>query len=140
MFIPPLNLDTLALFDEFHIGGRQATKAFVKNLRINASSRVLDLGCGLGGPARYIAGATGARVAGVDLSAEFIETGRELTGMPPRPGCQWARGIFRCRWCGNQGGAVASRTGGGFADLSRSLRLHPAAPHPTLVGTRGDNR
>lgn len=78
---PPLNLDTLALFDEFHIGGRQATKAFVKNLRINASSRVLDLGCGLGGPARYIAGATGARVAGVDLSAEFIETGRELTGM-----------------------------------------------------------
>ncbi len=42
---------------------------------------MLDLGCGLGGPARYIAKATGARVTGIDLTADFIEVGRELTGM-----------------------------------------------------------
>lgn len=78
---PPLDLDTLALFDEFHIGGRQATASFLKKLGVTAGNRVLDLGCGLGGPARFIAKATGARVTGVDLTREFVETGRALTGM-----------------------------------------------------------
>ncbi len=78
---PPLDLDVLGAFDEFHIGGREATEAFADSLRISAASRVLDLGCGLGGPARYFARATGARVTGIDLTADFIEAGRELTGM-----------------------------------------------------------
>ncbi|MFD3191682.1 class I SAM-dependent methyltransferase [Sedimentitalea sp. HM32M-2] len=78
---PPLNLDTLAQFDEFHIGGRPATKAFVQRLGLSAGSRILDLGCGLGGPARFIAKTTGARVTGIDLTREFVEVGRELTGM-----------------------------------------------------------
>jgi ubiquinone/menaquinone biosynthesis C-methylase UbiE len=40
---------------------------------------VVDLGCGLGGPARYVATETGAFVTGIDLTAEFVETGRVLT-------------------------------------------------------------
>jgi ubiquinone/menaquinone biosynthesis C-methylase UbiE len=76
---PPIPHDALAPVDEFHIGGRLATEPFVKALGLSPESRVVDFGCGLGGPARYVAAATGAHVTGVDLTAEFVETGRALT-------------------------------------------------------------
>jgi ubiquinone/menaquinone biosynthesis C-methylase UbiE len=78
---PPLDLDTLAMVDEFHIGGRQATVPFLKKLEIGAGDRVLDLGCGLGGPARFAARTTGAHITGIDLTDEFVSTGRALTDM-----------------------------------------------------------
>jgi len=76
---PPISHEVLAPVDEFHIGGRLATEPFVKALGLSPESRVLDLGCGLGGPARFVASATRAHVTGVDLTAEFIATGRVLT-------------------------------------------------------------
>lgn len=77
----PLDLDTLALFDEFHIGGRAATAALLARLEVNAGSRILDLGCGLGGPARFIAKTTGARVTGIDLTPDFVTAAEALTGL-----------------------------------------------------------
>jgi ubiquinone/menaquinone biosynthesis C-methylase UbiE len=76
----PLDIETLALFDEFHIGGREATERLMKRLKINAGSQVLDMGCGLGGPARFLAKVTTARVTGLDLTGEFVEAGNALTG------------------------------------------------------------
>jgi len=76
---PPISHDVLAPVDEFHIGGRRATEPFVKALDLSPESHVVDLGCGLGGPARYVASANGAHVTGIDLTAEFVETGRTLT-------------------------------------------------------------
>lgn len=76
---PPIDPDALAPVDEFHIGGRLATEPFVKALNLSQGHRVVDLGCGLGGPARYVAAQTGAAVTGIDLTAEFVETGRALT-------------------------------------------------------------
>ncbi len=76
----PLDLETLALFDEFHIGGRRATHHLLEKLMVSAGSKVLDLGCGLGGPARYVAKTRGARVTGLDLSADFVTAGNALTG------------------------------------------------------------
>lgn len=76
---PPISHDVLAPVDEFHIGGRLATEPFVKALALSSDSRVVDFGCGLGGPARFVAAATGAHVTGIDLTAEFVETGRALT-------------------------------------------------------------
>ncbi|MEM8728504.1 MAG: class I SAM-dependent methyltransferase [Pseudomonadota bacterium] len=76
---PPISLDALAPVDEFHIGGRRATESFIKALNISSGSQVVDLGCGLGGPARYVAKVTGAQVTGIDLTTEFVETGRALT-------------------------------------------------------------
>lgn len=76
----PLDLDTLALFDEFHIGGRQATDHLLKRLDISAGNRVLDLGCGLGGPARYVSKVSSARVTGLDLTHDFVNAGNALTG------------------------------------------------------------
>lgn len=76
---PPISQDALAPVDEFHIGGHLATKPFVEALGLTTKSQVVDLGCGLGGPARYVAATTGARVTGIDLTAEFVEAGRVLT-------------------------------------------------------------
>ena len=76
---PPIPHDALAPVDEFHIGGRLATEPFVKALALTPESWVVDFGCGLGGPARYVAATTGAHVTGIDLTAEFVETGRILT-------------------------------------------------------------
>ncbi len=75
----PIDPDALAPVDEFHIGGRRATEPFVEALRLAKGDRVVDLGSGLGGPARYVASKTGAFVTGIDLTPEFVEAGRALT-------------------------------------------------------------
>ena len=77
----PIDIETLAPVDEFHMGGRSATVPFVDKMGLTPDSRVLDLGCGVGGPARYTAKTTGAHVTGIDLTDEFVETGNELSGM-----------------------------------------------------------
>lgn len=74
----PLPLEALAPVDEFHVGGRAATESFVASMGLGKGDRALDLGCGLGGPARYVAATTGAKVLGIDLTAEYVETGRAL--------------------------------------------------------------
>lgn len=76
---PPMDPDVLAPVDEFHIGGRAATVPFIDALQVTKDSRILDLGCGLGGPARYVAAQTGAHVTGIDLTEEFIDTAKALT-------------------------------------------------------------
>jgi SAM-dependent methyltransferase len=74
-----LNPDDLAPVDEFHIGGRQATVELADQLDLRPGLRVLDVGCGMGGASRYLARWFGVRVAGVDLTPEFVEVARELT-------------------------------------------------------------
>ena len=67
--------------DEFHIGGLAATKAFMDPLAIGPETQVLDIGSGLGGSARFIAGEYGAPVTGIDLTPEFVETARKLSDL-----------------------------------------------------------
>ena len=69
----------LKAVDEFHIGGAEATAALLDQLAIGPETRVLDVGCGIGGPARTIVARTGALVTGVDLTPDFVETARRLT-------------------------------------------------------------
>ena len=64
----------LKAVDEFHIGGAEATAALLDQLDIGPETRVLDVGSGIGGPARTIAARTGARVTGVDLTPDFVGT------------------------------------------------------------------
>lgn len=70
----------LAPVDEFHVGGRPATAQLCQSLGITASDRVLDVGCGIGGLARYIGVEIGATVVGVDLTSEYIEAAQAMTG------------------------------------------------------------
>ncbi len=70
--IEHLTPDDLAPVDEFHSGGRNATVRLAQLAQINGSERVLDVGCGIGGPSRYLASKFGCQVTGLDLTAEFI--------------------------------------------------------------------
>jgi MPBQ/MSBQ methyltransferase len=67
-----LTPDDLAPVDEFHSGGRNATVRLAQLAEINGSQRVLDVGCGIGGPSRYLASKFGCQVNGLDLTAEFV--------------------------------------------------------------------
>ena len=74
-----LTVAQLAPLDQFHIRGILATAELAGVAGIEPSSRVLDLGCGIGGPARYLAANFGCHVTGVDLSPGFIEAATYLT-------------------------------------------------------------
>ncbi|WP_395678639.1 class I SAM-dependent methyltransferase [Inquilinus sp.] len=65
--------------DEFHLGGPAATAALAADLGLGSDTHLLDIGCGLGGPARHLAAAQGCRVTGIDLTTEFVEAAEALT-------------------------------------------------------------
>lgn len=71
----------LAPVDEFHMGGRAATKHFTGLLHLHPGSRVLDIGSGLGGLARFLASEHGAEAVGVDLTPEFVEIAERLSAL-----------------------------------------------------------
>ncbi|MCP5199947.1 MAG: methyltransferase domain-containing protein [Gammaproteobacteria bacterium] len=73
-----VTVEDLGPVDEFHVGGRVATEAFLDQLDIAAEHRVLDVGCGLGGASRFAAARYGCRVTGVDLTPEYVATGNTL--------------------------------------------------------------
>lgn len=63
----------LAAVDEFHIRGRKATLELAERMELDTSSRVLDIGSGLGGPARTVSEVYGCHVTGIDLTESFCE-------------------------------------------------------------------
>jgi len=69
----------LSAVDEFHVGGIEATQELAKHMELRAGLRVLDVGSGIGGPARYFAAQHGCRVTGIDLTEEFVRVARSLT-------------------------------------------------------------
>ena len=74
-----LTFAQLAPLDQFHTRGILATAELATAAGLDPSTRVLDVGCGIGGPARYLAATFGCNVTGVDLSPEFIEAATYLT-------------------------------------------------------------
>ncbi len=76
-----ITIDDLAQVDEFHIGGRTATEELIEQLGVTSDDHVLDVGCGLGGPARFVAQRFKCRVSGIDLTSDYVETGNRL--------CNW---------------------------------------------------
>lgn len=71
-------VETLGPADEFHIGGRPATIELCEQLGLTPDTSLLDIGCGIGGTARFCAVTFGARVTGLDLTPDFVEVAREL--------------------------------------------------------------
>jgi sarcosine/dimethylglycine N-methyltransferase len=69
----------LAALDQFHTRGLAATAELAELAGITADMSVLDIGSGVGGPARFLAATYGCRVTGVDLSEPFVDAARYLT-------------------------------------------------------------
>jgi SAM-dependent methyltransferase len=69
----------LAPLDQFHTRGRDATVELARLAGLASGTRVLDVGCGIGGPARLLAAEFGCHVTGIDLTAEFCEAATRLT-------------------------------------------------------------
>lgn len=74
-----LTVAQLAPLDQFHTRGILATAELARAAGLDPSTRVLDLGCGVGGPARYLAATFGCKVTGIDLSPAFIDAAIYLT-------------------------------------------------------------
>jgi len=74
-----LTVEDLAPVDAFHIRGRRATRELVGKLPLPEAPTVLDVGCGIGGTARFLADEWGGHVVGVDVTEEYCEVARELT-------------------------------------------------------------
>jgi ubiquinone/menaquinone biosynthesis C-methylase UbiE len=75
----PLTVQQLSVLDQFHTRGAAATAELAKLAAIGPGMAVLDVGCGIGGPARFLAASHGCDVTGVDLSESFVETAQYLT-------------------------------------------------------------
>ena len=69
----------LSTVDEFHIRGRKATLELAEKMQLTNDSRVLDIGSGLGGPARTLAEEYGCHVTGIDLTQAFCDAAEVLS-------------------------------------------------------------
>src|SRR5262245_26515044 len=74
-----LKPEDLFEFDQDHYGGVDAVDALAERAGIGAASNVLDLCCGLGGPARYLAWRYRCQVTGIDITRSRIESASRLT-------------------------------------------------------------
>lgn len=75
----PLTPETLFQFDQLHARQLAATKEHVGRLALDPTKHALDIGSGIGGPARYMASAFDCRVTGIDLTDAFVAAAHELT-------------------------------------------------------------
>ncbi len=121
-----ITLADLAPMEEFHIGGRVATRDLLDQIDPGPQDHVLDIGCGTGGTSRFIAATYGATVDGIDLTPEYIETGREIS-----------------RWTGLRDQVslrVANALDNGFADsrFDAACMLHVGMNIPDKAGLFGE--
>jgi len=74
-----LTLEDLAPYDQFHGRGMEATLEVAELLSCAPEDTILDIGCGIGGPARFMADHFGCRVVGIDLTPSFVDVADRLT-------------------------------------------------------------
>lgn len=73
-----LTRDEMSSFDEFHVGGREHTRRLAAEASLARGELLLDVGCGVGGPARTLAAEFGARVTAIDITEHFVYAAKEL--------------------------------------------------------------
>jgi len=75
------SMEALAPYDQFHSRGLEATLEIAELIQAGPADHILDIGSGIGGPARYFANRFGCKVTGIDLTPEFCDVARHLTGL-----------------------------------------------------------
>jgi SAM-dependent methyltransferase len=115
-----LTLDDLAPMDQFHAGGKGATERLAQLADLQPDTRVLDVGGGLGGPARTLAMQFGCRVTSIDLTTSYVQAAQILTarlGLDKRVTHQTGNalqlpfddGMFDVVWTQNSGMNIAAK-------------------------------
>jgi ubiquinone/menaquinone biosynthesis C-methylase UbiE len=120
-----LSMKDLAPVDEFHIGGRQATIAFAGEFSPQAGTRLLDIGCGIGGAARYFAAEHGCQVTGIDLSTEYAAVANSLAarvGLDKQVSCRQGSALDLPFAPGSFDGAYMFHVGMNIEDKARLFR------------------
>ncbi|MEM7121051.1 MAG: methyltransferase domain-containing protein [Pseudomonadota bacterium] len=136
----------LAPYDQFHGRGLEATEDVASLLSLMASDHVLDVGSGIGGPARFMADRFGCRVTGIDLTPVFCDVARWLTtrlGMDDRVSIEigdalampFADASFDAAYSMNVSMNIADKDGL-YAELARVLK--PGARLVLSEFARGD--
>lgn len=74
-----VTVEQMAAVDHFHARGFPATVELADALPIQPHHHIVDIGCGIGGPARYMAQRFGCLVSGVDITAPFVDAANKLT-------------------------------------------------------------
>lgn len=138
----------LAAFDQFHLRGLDATRELARLAGIGAGERVLDVGGGLGGPARVIAHERGCHVTVLDLTEAFCAVGADLTrraGLADRVRFQhgsaldmpFADGAFDVVWTQHSSMNVGDKERL-YAEIARVLRTGGRlAIHEIMAGPGG---
>lgn len=107
--------------DQLHAGGVAATKYALERLTPGPTTRLLDVGCGIGGPSR-LAATYDASVTGVDLTPDFVAAAMELT---ERVGL-----TDRARFVTTSGGALPFGSG----DFDAAMMIHVGMNVPDKTG------
>ncbi|MEX2479770.1 MAG: class I SAM-dependent methyltransferase [Gammaproteobacteria bacterium] len=139
----------LSPFDEFHGGGIASTRDLARYAGLTAGMRVLDIGCGIGGPARTLAAEFGCQVTGIDLTAAFVDAATMLSdrvGMSAS--CSFRQGSatalpcadasFDCVWSQNMMMNVADKAAF-FAEVARVLRPGGLFAFETVLAGNGES-
>lgn len=120
-----ITTEDLGPVEEFHIGGRLASQDFLDQLDLTPGDSVLDVGCGLGGVARFVASRYGSHVTGVDLTLEYVRTGQVMN-----------------KWVGledsvllEQGSATAMTYSGGTFDRAYMMHVGMNIANKSLLMT-----
>lgn len=76
-----LTVEDLAPIDHYHARGFPATVELADRLPIKPGDHLLDIGCGVGGPARYLAQRFQCRVSGLDITESYVQAANKLTAL-----------------------------------------------------------
>lgn len=120
-----LQVEDLAGLDQLHAGAAPATEHVLDSLALTPDTPLLDVGCGVGGPARLAAARHGCRVVGVDLSTDFVGLARSLTervGLAPLVSHQLGSGTELPFDDGAFARAMVNHVGMNVADKARLFR------------------
>ena len=130
--VDALTIDDLAPLDQFHSGGKRLTVRLAHRLALQPGTRVLDVGGGLGGPARTLAVEYGCTVTVIDPTVSYVQAAEMLTrrlGLTDRVTHHLGEALhlpfddhsFDVVWTQNSGMNIADKAGL-YASLRRVLR------------------
>jgi ubiquinone/menaquinone biosynthesis C-methylase UbiE len=119
--VDALTIDDLAMSDQFHGGGKAATVRLAQRAALRPGLHVLDVGGGLGGPARTLAVEFGCRVTSIDLTETYVDAAQMLTRRLGLDGqvthrvgnaleLPFEAGAFDVVWTQNSGMNIADKT------------------------------